>query len=196
MTCKGYKEDGGACMADGIQEFLEYKGISTGDIPKIPLYMDQLLSFFDESMTAFKRNDDDNILTKTMINNYVKAKVLTSPEKKKYNHTQMMTLVMIYQLKNILSINELKAIVDLRKGEDVQVNRNMVTESYERFIEEEQRQLGEIKAKFDEIKMKDQDEILDCVMSLVIDASLKKRMAEMLLDHLIEEKKEESEPAK
>ena len=66
-----------------IVEFIKFRGIRKNTIPNIPLYMDQILNFFEEKLNILKRNDDEKIFTKTMINNYVKAKVIPKPYKKK-----------------------------------------------------------------------------------------------------------------
>lgn len=168
-------------MNEKMMKFFENKGIDREAIPKIPLYMDQLLSFFDESLEGFKRNEDDVILTKTMVNNYVKSKVLEAPVKKKYDQNQMMKLAMIYQIKNILSIGEIKQIMDLR-GE------NEVAEDYTAFVEEEDCQLEAIKDVIGDLDIEDDEAVLGAIISLVIESSFKKRIAERLLDHLVESK--------
>lgn len=76
-------------------------------IPNIDLYMDQVTTFIDQSLNSYKRNDEDKILTKTMINNYTKAKIFPPPVKKKYTRIHIMLLVIIYHLKSILSIHDI-----------------------------------------------------------------------------------------
>ena len=56
--------------------------IKPEDIPNIDLYMDQVTTFMEEQLVSSKRYTDDKILTKTMINNYAKNKLLPPPEKK------------------------------------------------------------------------------------------------------------------
>jgi DNA-binding transcriptional MerR regulator len=73
--------------------------------------MDQVTTFMDEQLNACKRYDDDKIMTKAMINNYAKNNLLPSPEKKKYSKEHMLTLLFIYYFKNILSINDIHAII-------------------------------------------------------------------------------------
>ena len=51
------------------------------------------------------------ILTKTMINNYAKNKLLPPPVKKKYSPEHMMLLVFIYYFKNILSITDIQTLL-------------------------------------------------------------------------------------
>ena len=81
------------------------------DIPNIDLYMDQVTTFMDEHLSSLKRHEDDKMLTKTMINNYSKNKLLPSPEKKKYSKEHMLLLIFIYYFKNILSINDIASIL-------------------------------------------------------------------------------------
>ena len=50
--------------------------------PNIDLYMDQVTTFMEDNLASTKRHEDDKILTKTMINNYAKNKLLPPPEKK------------------------------------------------------------------------------------------------------------------
>lgn len=81
-------------------------------IPDIDLYMDQVTTFMDGNLAPAKRNPDDKILTKTMINNYTKDGLLPPPEKKKYSKEHLLLLIFIYYFKNILSINDLHHILD------------------------------------------------------------------------------------
>ena len=78
--------------------------IKPEDIPNIDLYMDQVTTFMEEQLAATKRYGDDKILTKTMINNYAKNKLLPPPEKKRYSKEHVLMLIFIYYFKNILSI--------------------------------------------------------------------------------------------
>ena len=66
------------------------------DIPGIDLYMDQVTTFMDSQLKRSKRYEDDKILTKTMINNYAKNRLLPPPEKKKYSKEHMLLLIYIY----------------------------------------------------------------------------------------------------
>ena len=72
--------------------------------------MDQVTTFMEEQLAATKRYGDDKILTKTMINNYAKNKLLPSPEKKRYSKEHVLMLIFIYYFKNILSINDIQTL--------------------------------------------------------------------------------------
>ena len=73
--------------------------IKPEDIPNIDLYMDQVTTFMEEQLVSSKRYADDKILTKTMINNYAKNKLLPPPEKKRYSKEHVLMLIFIYYCK-------------------------------------------------------------------------------------------------
>ena len=81
------------------------------DIPNIDLYMDQVTTYLNDKFANTKRHEDDKLMTKTMIKNYVKSRLLPSPEKKKYTKDHMMVLIMIYFFKNIISINDVNKLI-------------------------------------------------------------------------------------
>lgn len=86
--------------------------ISADEIPKIDLYMDQVLTFMGDRLRFTTRDpENDKILTKTMINNYVKNKVLIPPVKKKYGTDHILLLMVIYYMKNFLSIDDIQRII-------------------------------------------------------------------------------------
>ena len=85
--------------------------IKPEDIPNIDLYMDQVTTFMEEQLVSSKRYADDKILTKTMINNYAKNKLLPPPEKKRYSKEHVLTLIFIYYFKNILSISDIQTLL-------------------------------------------------------------------------------------
>ena len=47
--------------------------------------MDQVIQLFESKLSSLKRNKDDKILTKTMINNYAKAKLFMKIKNKDVN---------------------------------------------------------------------------------------------------------------
>lgn len=82
------------------------------DFPNIDLYMDQVTTFMSSELEGTKLHPEDKVLTKTMINNYAKDRILPSPIKKKYSKDHMIVLLFIYYLKNILSISDIQNILD------------------------------------------------------------------------------------
>ena len=85
--------------------------IKSDDIPEIDLYMDQVIKFMDDHFASLKRYEGDKMLTKAMINNYTKNRLLPPPEKKKYGQDHMLILIFIYYFKNVLSIKDINSIL-------------------------------------------------------------------------------------
>lgn len=85
--------------------------VKSTDIPNIDLYMDQVTSFMEKELKSTKRNDDDKVLTKTMINNYAKNDLLPAPIKKKYSKEHLLLLTFIYYFKNILSMKDIETLL-------------------------------------------------------------------------------------
>lgn len=94
-----------------IEKEVQKSSITSKDIPDLDLYMDQIMTLFDSHLANNKKNEDDKLLTKTMINNYSKSKVITQVKGKKYTKEQIIQMLMIYQLKNNLSIQEIKDLL-------------------------------------------------------------------------------------
>lgn len=154
-----------------IDKMLNFNLMDDQEIPKISLYMDQVTGFLDEVFYDLKRNDEEKILTKTMINNYVKAGLLKSPDKKKYSKTQIKALMMIYMLKNTIQIQE---IDELLKHE------TNISSLYEEFKIMDDQVRQDIKNKASE------ENKINEIIKLLLSANAQKKYAEMLLDELNE----------
>ena len=96
--------------------------IRPDDIPDIELYMDQVTTFMDSRLKnaarnpevdkiLTRRNDEDKVMTKTMINNYAKNDLLPPPVRKKYSREHMLLLIFIYYFKGILSISDIQTVL-------------------------------------------------------------------------------------
>lgn len=170
--------------------------IELEDIPNIDLYMDQVTTFMDKSLKCYKRFDGDKILTKTMINNYAKAKIFPAPVKKKYSRSHIMLLIMIYHLKSILSIKDIGLLFRsaLSMQDSVQ-QAKMIENIYTGFIHLQktvqnilsasaQGIPGQAVFESDFISSYQDEEIKQIlvVLLLVIQANMEKQLAERALD--------------
>ena len=99
--------------------------ISLEKIPDIDLYMDQVTSFMEEHLRKAKRNPEDKALTKTMINNYAKNKLLPPPVKKKYSREHLLLLLFIYYYKHLLSINDIEQLLKPITAKHFQTRDNL-----------------------------------------------------------------------
>jgi len=107
---EGFKE-----LSNYIKEIENFKLPDYKDIPQIPLYMEQVIGYISEVLSPIS-NGDEQPLTPFMVNNYVKAKMITPPTKKKYNTNHIGYLLSISLLKNVVSMKDLATIIELDKS--------------------------------------------------------------------------------
>jgi hypothetical protein len=187
-----------------LSETTSYDEIKLSDIPWVDLYMDQVTTFFDEKLKDFKRDDEDKILTKTMINNYAKAKLLNPIKGKKYSKEQMVLLSLIYNLKQVLSINDISLVLSPilknldTKGKDVSLeqiyseNLDMNRLQADEFNSWFKEKLEFLSNKLDSSRVENKETILLIltVLMLINSANSQKRMAEKIIDSYFKPKKE------
>ena len=100
-----------------------------GEIPDIPLYMDQLIGFVGKQVELFAL-PAERPLTSSMVNNYVKMRLVPQPQAKRYQPLHVAYLIMVCLAKRMYSMSEIEHLVAL----DVQ-HRFQVPDVYDRFIE-------------------------------------------------------------
>lgn len=86
------------------------------ELPNIDLYLDQVVCLLENYLTNYIKNDsekENKLVTKTMINNYVKHNIIKPPFNKKYNKEHLACLFVIFILKQIYSITDIKKLIDL-----------------------------------------------------------------------------------
>ncbi len=81
-------------------------------LPDISLYMDQVVSYLERQLGGLFAAEDERAITPSMINNYVKAKIVPRAESKKYNQEHIALLLSIFTLKRALSVQDLGALLD------------------------------------------------------------------------------------
>jgi hypothetical protein len=177
-----------------IQQLSSSGEIKITDIPDIDLYMDQVTTLIDNKLGNEKRQKKDKLLTKTMINNYSKAKILTPSKNKKYNKQQMIQLILIYYLKQVLSIND---IHDLFKPLFVPENKNenLVNDIYSIFLQIKKNSMENVTGILEEMtdlidnatmnkqeQMSQDVQMLLIVLMLSAQAQACKRTAEAIID--------------
>lgn len=79
-----------------------------GELPELDLYMDQVLTLVTVYLSPVIPPEKHNLLTKSMVNNYVKLGMIPAPKKKRYDRTHVAFLVAITILKQVLTIPEIK----------------------------------------------------------------------------------------
>lgn len=172
--------------------------IKLDKIPEIDLYMDQVTSFMEDHLQKTKRNPEDKALTKTMINNYAKNRLIPSPEKKKYSKEHMLLLIYIYYYKGILSIGDIQSLLEPLTERYFHTQESLNMQSiYEEVFSLEKSQVEKMKADvienyriasetFAEAPEEEQQflHIFSFICLLSFDVYVKKQVIEKLIDGL------------
>lgn len=82
------------------------------EIPDIDLYMDQVISLLNKYLTIYYETlNSSKEIKPTMINNYVKLKIIPAPKKKKYSKNHLAFLIMVFILKQTLDMATIQKII-------------------------------------------------------------------------------------
>lgn len=169
--------------------------INLDDFPEIDLYMDQVMQLFENKLSYTKRYKDDKVLTKTMINNYAKGKLLMKIKNKKYTKNHLILMGLIYNLKGSLSLTDIKTILtpiinsfdkendyplyDIYQSfldiydfnlDELNVSSNKIYENIKKLVDSKNLDLGDFEEKF----------LLIC--AYVSMSNLYRRMSEKIID--------------
>jgi hypothetical protein len=166
------------------------------EIPDIDLYMDQVIQLFENKFSASKRNEDEKVLTRTMINNYAKGKLFFPIKNKKYSKEHLILISFIYQLKGAISIGDIQLTLD-GLNEKVVKEKVDIKAFYQSYLNLHEKNVesfhGEIIARAEEVgeevrEMDDENpEYLEHILmiaSLANMSNIYRRVAEKLIDDL------------
>ena len=82
------------------------------NLPDIPLYMDQVVSYLARQLSGLGEGD---ALTPAMINNYMKDGLLERAHGKKYDQVHLAYLIAITALKQVMSVREMKVLTTVAR---------------------------------------------------------------------------------
>lgn len=152
-------------------------------IPGIELYVDQVTTFMEKHLSSYKRYNDEKILTKTMINNYAKAKLFPSPVKKKYSKNHIILLILIYHLKNVLTINDIsKLLAPVNAMLEEDMDCPVLEEIYNAFTDIQQATADNIPYTLAKDSHSPLVYNMLSVLSLALKSSYERRCAENIID--------------
>lgn len=185
----------------------ELSHIDPSEIPGLDLYMDQVTSFLDDHLSDVKRHKNDLALTKTMINNYAKNKLLPPPNKKRYSKDHILMLLFIFYYKGILQLNDIETVLKplnekyFHKDGDLNLS-DIYNAVFDLEKKEKEHLISDIREKFDFAKttfstedshydsLSDSDreelQLFSFLCELGFDVYLKKLIMETIIDHLRE----------
>lgn len=94
----------------GLEEF---KLPRWNELPSVDQYLEQVLTFLDDWLKDYLAPEGGKVLTRTMVNNYVKLKHIPAPENKKYDRLTIACLVVIAIMKPVYTIEEISRLIQL-----------------------------------------------------------------------------------
>ena len=109
-------------LKEYIQNVIDFTLPSFKELPGIDLYMEQVLTYINQSLENVSP-DGEKMLTSFMVNNYVKAKMVAEPQKKKYSKVQIGYLLAITLCKTTISMADMSLLLELDHGISDNVSR-------------------------------------------------------------------------
>jgi len=175
------------------------------EIPSIKQYADQVTELLNSKLHHRRKGDETSIaISKSMINNYTKNGLLNPSDKKKYDKNHIILLSLIFHLKQVLSLDDIKTIFNpilknLETPETSEVKESIIPldDIYKAFLEFQKeeyfdtcndfedrfaRVCQKINNPFEAHASKDMIEKFLTVLLLVAEATAAKQLAEEMID--------------
>ena len=175
-----------------IRDKLMLDFIVPEDIPNEEMFMEQVTTFMEKHLKANLRNEEEKTLTKAMINNYTKNKLMPPPVKKRYSREHLIFLIYIYYMKNVMSISDIQKMMEPLMSDDMTDEK--LYEIYKKTFEMEKAEYFNIEDSVIEAsritekrRPKSEDERLNKMLYIFMlgyDVYSKKRLIEKLIDEL------------
>lgn len=173
------------------------------EIPSIDLYVDQITSLTSEKLKEGSERFHDRVLTKTMINNYSKDGLISPIKGKKYSKEQILQMLLVYGMKNTLSISEIKRILQNIYALP-EYSAEMLENTYLRFLDIKEYERAEASHLFDlfvqgsELDPADDADFFTLILGLASMSAYIKNVVQALLearypDRAAEREREEQE---
>jgi len=199
---------------DQIEKFIEemrrYDNIKLEEIPEYRLYISQIEEFFDKKLgKGIGEDEDKKTISKTMIQNYIKDGLIMPPEGKSYNRNHVILLTIIYNLKSILAIKDIKKllspIVKILNDENNTTKIENIYNSYyklkeidfKRYPDILMREMEVIKKCLDEYDISGEEwsriPYLLLILTLIAQSNIRKQLAERMIELYFSDEDNQSE---
>lgn len=98
------------CIKDELKNFHAPRW---NELPQLPLYMDQVVYYLNQALDPIHFEDNKQILTSSMVNNYVKNSIVKAPVKKQYQPYHLAYLLVVCALKRCYSLSEIGTLIQI-----------------------------------------------------------------------------------
>lgn len=180
-----------------MEEFEEKGAIHASEFPDLELYIDQAALFMNRSLSVYKDEADDQVITKTMIGNYAKHRMLPRPQNKRYTKDHLIMLTLIFYLKGNFQMDEIELLVKplIDNYNSTFDDKIDLTQLYDGILSTQERDkenrfqqvaddMEQIKTRLNETIQSDDDvlELFMMITSLCMRADAHRYLAKKLLD--------------
>lgn len=121
-------------MRQFCRQMIDYHLPRWEELPTFDIYMDQLITLVHQYLKDLF-DEEDTIITSSMINNYVKSDLIPKPVKKRYNREHIAYLLAITLMKQVLTMSQIK------DGLDYQIAHYGAKQAFNLFCEEQENAL-------------------------------------------------------
>ena len=165
-----------------IKDILNFRCPRYRDLPTIALYKDQVIIYIEETLKPLNLNPTEPLLTPTMLNNYVKQKVVSPPVNRRYTEKHLAYLTVVCLLKQVYSLNEICELITHQIG-------NYPTDmAYDLFCEELENALQYVfSGREGEFKLLDEEVTLEREIAQSVVLSIANKL--FIQKYLLEKKK-------
>ena len=111
-------------------ESLEFHIPRFNELPRVPLYKDQVITYLENLVKVINIEGDEKIITPTMLNHYVRQKIVSPPKDKKYNEKHLAYLIVVCLLKQVFTLQEICELIN------IQIESCPIEVAYDYFCEE------------------------------------------------------------
>jgi hypothetical protein len=166
------------------------KAVEWDRLPEIYLYMDQVLTYMNKQLSLYERDEGANLLTSSMINNYVKDGVLPRPEQKKYSREHLAILTVICMLKQVLSLQDISSLI-----KTLLLNASK-SEMYNRFCDAQTAAMKEVCDRIRSTSQQSEADLTRLAIELSVEANARRTASERILSELSKGAEEKEEKKK
>lgn len=184
------------------EQYME-KGLAGGSsIPDMGLYIDQMVSCLNSELELYAK-DGQAPVTKGMISNYTKHRMLPGPDGKRYTKNHGIFMLLVFYLKSCFSMDQVQRLVkpvisNLSSEWDDDVDVPGYYEEILKSVKDSEGDLaGEVRGIIKGIKKflndrgsdDDMSELIMLITTLIMRSNAERFLAEKLLDEYFPEKK-------
>ncbi|MEG0641140.1 MAG: DUF1836 domain-containing protein [Clostridium sp.] len=159
-----------------------YKFPRWDELPEIYYYMDQVVEFTTQHLSIFSVEDSGKLISPSIINNYVKQKIIPPPIKKRYSRDHIALLLIICILKPAIPIASIQSLIH------IQLKSSSLEELYNHFCDEQEYASQKIieNANKDTSSMKDLSRPYNEILGLLaMRMAIKSNSSKLLTDKLV-----------